>query len=62
MSAHGDYEDMSQWLACQNPKEVKKLFLVHGEYDVQQDFRDRLIKKGFSDVEIPARHTEVGLS
>ena len=62
MSAHGDYEDMSQWLACQNPKEVKKLFLVHGEYDVQQEFRDRLIKKGFLDVEIPARHTEVGLS
>jgi metallo-beta-lactamase family protein len=61
MSAHGDYEDMSQWLACQNPRDVKKLFLVHGEYDVQQDFRDRLINKGFLDVEIPARHTEVGL-
>ncbi len=61
MSAHGDYEDMSQWLASQNPREVKKLFLVHGEYDVQQDFRNRLISKGFLDVEIPARHTEVGL-
>jgi metallo-beta-lactamase family protein len=61
MSAHGDYEDMSQWLACQNPRDVKKLFLVHGEYDVQQDFRDRLINKGFLDVEIPARHTVVGL-
>lgn len=61
MSAHGDYEDMSQWLACQNPREVKKLFLVHGEYDVQQEFRDRLINKGFLDVEIPARHSEVGL-
>jgi len=61
MSAHGDYDDMSQWLACQNPRAVKKLFLVHGEYNVQQDFRDRLINKGFLDVEIPARHTEVGL-
>lgn len=61
MSAHGDYNDLCQWLACQNPKQVKKLFLVHGEYDVQQDFRNRLISKGFSDVEIPARHTEVGL-
>ena len=50
MSAHGDYEDMSQWLACQNPKEVKRLFLVHGEYDVQQDFKSRLVKKGFVDV------------
>lgn len=61
MSAHGDYNDMSQWLACQNPKQVRKLFLVHGDYDVQQEFRDRLISKGFLDVEIPARHTEVGL-
>jgi len=61
MSAHGDYQDMTQWLACQDPKQVKKLFLVHGDYDVQQDFKNRLISKGFSDVEIPARHTEVGL-
>ena len=62
MSAHGDYEDMSQWLACQNPKEVKRLFLVHGEYNVQQDFKSRLVKKGFGDVEIPELHYETGLS
>jgi metallo-beta-lactamase family protein len=62
MSAHGDYEDLSQWLSCQDPAQVKKIFIVHGEYDVQQDFKDRLIKKGFMDVEIPERHFEVGLS
>ena len=61
MSAHGDYNDLCQWLASQNPKQVKKLFLVHGDYDVQLDFKNRLISKGFLDVEIPARHTEVGL-
>ncbi|MEO5649423.1 MAG: MBL fold metallo-hydrolase [Ginsengibacter sp.] len=61
MSAHGDYQDMSQWLASQDPMQVKKLFLVHGDYDVQLDFKNRLIAKGFLDVEIPARHTEVGL-
>lgn len=61
MSAHGDYDDLSQFLACQNPRAVKKLFLVHGEYEVQQDFRDRLVKKGFQDVEIPAMHQEIGL-
>jgi metallo-beta-lactamase family protein len=61
MSAHGDYEDLSQWLACQDPKQVKKIFLVHGEYDVQQDFRTRLIRKGFADVEIPELHYEAGL-
>ncbi len=61
MSAHGDYDDMCQWLACQNPKQVQKLFLVHGEYDVQQSFRDRLHKKGFADVIIPERHFEIGI-
>lgn len=61
MSAHGDYNDLSQWLACQDPKQVKKLFLVHGDYDVQLEFKNRLIGKGFTDVEIPPRHWEVGL-
>ena len=61
MSAHGDYEDLSQWLACQDIQQVKKLFLVHGEYEVQLDFKQRLVKKGFVDVEIPAQHYEVGL-
>jgi metallo-beta-lactamase family protein len=61
MSAHGDYEDLCQWLACQDPRQVKKLFLVHGEYEVQQNFKQRLIKKGFLDVEIPEMHYEVGL-
>jgi metallo-beta-lactamase family protein len=61
MSAHGDYEDLSQFLACQDPKLVKRLFLVHGEYNVQQQFRQRLLKKGFVDVEIPEQHYEIGL-
>jgi len=61
LSAHGDYEELSQWLACQNPSEIKKLFLVHGDYDVQQHFREKLMHKGFTDVHIPALHEEVGL-
>jgi metallo-beta-lactamase family protein len=62
MSAHGDYKDLTQFLGGQDPRQVKKLFLVHGEYPVQQDFRERLIKKGFLDVEIPERHYEIGLT
>jgi len=61
MSAHGDYEDLCQWLACQDPRQVKTLFLVHGDYPVQLDFQQRLLKKGFLDVQIPERHFEVGL-
>jgi metallo-beta-lactamase family protein len=62
MSAHGDYEDLCQFLAGQDPRAVKKMFLVHGEYDVQVQFRQRLINKGFLDVDIPERHYEIGLS
>ena len=62
MSAHGDYEDLSQWLSCQDKQHVKRLFLVHGEYDVQLDFKRWLVKRGFVDVEIPERHVETGLS
>ena len=55
-SAHGDYEDISQWLACQNPKQVEKFFVVHGEYETQQHFQTKLLKKGFPEVIVPAMH------
>lgn len=61
MSAHGDYEDLIQFLSCQNPDEVKKIFLVHGEYPTQQKFRKRLLDIGFSNVEIPHLHQTVTL-
>lgn len=61
MSAHGDFEDLSQFLACQDPKQVKRLFIVHGEYNVQVAFRERLMRKEFDDVEIPELHAEIGL-
>jgi metallo-beta-lactamase family protein len=62
MSAHGDYEDLCQFLACQDVSQVKQLFLVHGEYDVQTDFRQRLIRKGFAEVAIPELHSSVALA
>lgn len=61
MSAHGDYEDLSQFLSCQHPEAVRKVFLVHGAYPVQIDFRERLLRKGFADVQIPDMHQEMGL-
>ncbi|HTE26633.1 MBL fold metallo-hydrolase RNA specificity domain-containing protein [Flavitalea sp.] len=62
MSAHGDYEDLLEFISGQDPSKVKTLFLVHGEPDVQQQFRKRILNKGFKDVQIPARHSEVILS
>ena len=61
MSAHADYDDLCQWLSSQDPQKVQELFLVHGEYEVQQDLRDRLIKKGFDSVRIPEMHSVFGL-
>ena len=61
MSAHGDYDDLCQFLACQQADKIKTLFIVHGEYDVQQEFRERLLHKGFKNVQIPALHEEVKL-
>ncbi len=58
MSAHGDYDDLCQYLACQNPTLVSQLFLVHGEEEVQLEFQKRLQKKGFKDVIVPSMHEE----
>lgn len=58
MSAHGDYEDLLHFLSCQDPAQVKQLFLVHGEYEVQQKFAARLKDHGFKHVAIPSYHQE----
>ena len=62
MSAHGDFNDLSQFLSCQDPSKIKTLFIVHGEYEVQEGFKARLLKKGFTDIEIPELHYERGLA
>jgi metallo-beta-lactamase family protein len=61
MSAHGDYDDLCQFIAGQDTAKVKTLFLVHGDYDVQQEFADRLRAKGYTNVVIPERHWEMSL-
>lgn len=54
-SAHGDYKEMIQYLSCQDKKQVKNLFLVHGEYDTQLNFKEKLIDEGFRHIQIPAQ-------
>ena len=61
MSAHGDYNDLCQFLACQNPDLVKTIFIVHGEEDVQLEFQRRLLKKKFKDVIVPRLHESFNL-
>lgn len=61
MSAHGDYEDLLQFLTGQDPTKVRQLFLVHGEYDVQLKFAERVRNAGFKNVAIPEYHQEFEL-
>lgn len=61
LSAHGDSVEMLQFLSCQNPAAVKTLFLVHGDYDTQQVWREKLLAAGFPNVVIPAMYEKVEL-
>ncbi|MBP6335345.1 MAG: MBL fold metallo-hydrolase [Bacteroidia bacterium] len=52
-SAHADYNEMLDYLSCQEPSQVRKTFLVHGEYDSQLKWKEKLQQKGFAHIEIP---------
>jgi metallo-beta-lactamase family protein len=60
-SAHADYNEIIQYLDCQNKAEVKKIFLVHGELETQIAFKKRLQDVGWGDIETPAMKEEFEL-
>ena len=53
LSAHADYHELLNYIKCQSPEQLKKIFLVHGEDDAREVFRDKLIDAGYAGVEIP---------
>ena len=55
-SGHGDYQEMLDFLSCQKPERVRKVFLVHGEYEAQIGFKYKLHAAGFTHIEIPTPH------
>ncbi len=61
MSAHGDTDDLQQFLSCQDVEKVKGIFLVHGEESVQQSFAARLELKGYKTVVAPTQGEEINL-
>jgi metallo-beta-lactamase family protein len=61
LSAHGDQDDLARFIGCQDAEKVKKVFLVHGEYLVQQELSARLNRKGFDKIEMPSMHQEFEL-
>lgn len=60
-SAHADKNELTEYFSNFDKNILKKIFLVHGEEDMQNPFRDNLIKMGFKDVEVPARGDEVNI-
>ena len=60
-SAHADYQEIIQYLSCQDKNKVKKLFLVHGEVETQEIFKKKLLVEGYKTVEIPSLHELVML-
>ena len=60
MSAHGDSDDLIQFIAGQDAQKTKNVFLVHGDYNVQKEFAVKLEAKGFA-VTIPALHERIEL-
>ncbi len=52
-SAHGDYKEMIDYISNQDREQLHKLFLVHGELDSQERFKERLKESGIHKVYIP---------
>ncbi len=61
LSAHADSDDLLQFLSSQDPKKVKEIFLVHGEYETQLGFKTKLENKGFKNISIPDQHKKIEL-
>lgn len=57
-SGHGDYSEMADYLGCQNPSQIKQIFLVHGDYEAQLAYKGTLEKRGFSNIMIPVAGEE----
>jgi metallo-beta-lactamase family protein len=60
-SGHGDYQEMMDFLNCQDKSFLKGMYLVHGEHEAQLFYKTKLENNGFSHIEIPAQGDEVML-
>ncbi len=60
-SAHADRSEILAFLENQK-QQLSKLFLVHGNYETQQEFKYLLYQHDFKDVQIPNLGNEITLS
>jgi metallo-beta-lactamase family protein len=52
-SGHGDQADLLAFVRKQSKEKLKKVFLIHGEIESMEVFKETLENEGFSGVEIP---------
>lgn len=57
-SGHADYQEMISFLQCQDPSALEKVFLVHGDYEAQKFFAEKLTEAGFKNISIPDKFQE----
>lgn len=57
-SGHGDYNEMADYLSCQDALQLKRVFLVHGDFDAQSAYKKILEQRGFANIEIPVAGQE----
>ncbi len=60
-SAHADYNEMLDFLSCQNKDAVKSIFLVHGEKEAKRAWQEHLKEAGYRQVQIPEKGQQVEL-
>ncbi|GAB4033524.1 MBL fold metallo-hydrolase RNA specificity domain-containing protein [Spirosoma gilvum] len=54
-SGHGDRNDLINFVGMQSPDTLKSVFLVHGEYESMEAFRNTLAEEGYPQVIIPKK-------
>ena len=57
-SGHGDYNEMLQFLSCQDSSQISRTFIVHGEKETQEHYQIKMRDAGFNNSDIPARGDE----
>jgi metallo-beta-lactamase family protein len=53
---------MGDFISCQDASKVKKVFLVHGEYESAQFYANYISQRGFQNIEIPKSGNEFVLN
>jgi metallo-beta-lactamase family protein len=61
-SAHADKNELIEYFGKFDKGSIKKIFLVHGEEEMQTPFRKNLMDMGFKDIVIPERGETINIT